>query len=96
MIRWGLKNIMRLAASSVALAALLAVSTPVLAAPAAAASAATTTQAEPLRGAPVSELIARVDIPWKRFQLDNGLAVTGENSDAVMKRLVSIGAMKAN
>jgi peptidoglycan hydrolase-like protein with peptidoglycan-binding domain len=30
------------------------------------------------------------------FQLDNGLAVTGENSDAVMKRLVSIGAMKAN
>jgi len=66
---------MRLAASSVALAALLAVSTPVLAAPAAAASAATTTQAEPLRGAPVSELIARVDIPWKRFQLDNGLTV---------------------
>ncbi len=67
---------MRLAASSVALAALLAVSTPVLAAPVAtAAAAAAATQAEPLRGAPVSELIARVDIPWQRFQLDNGLTV---------------------
>nr|WP_312445941.1 pitrilysin family protein [Brevundimonas naejangsanensis] len=63
---------MRLAASSVALAALLAVSTPVLAAPVATAAA---TQAQPLRGAPVSELIARVDIPWQRFQLDNGLTV---------------------
>ncbi len=71
---------MRLAASSVALAALLAVSTPVLAAPVATAAAATTatqaqSQAQPLRGAPVSELIARVDIPWQRFQLDNGLTV---------------------
>ena len=66
---------MRLAASSVALAALLAVSTPVIAAPAAAAATVTAAQAEPLRGAPVSELIARVDIPWKRFQLDNGLTV---------------------
>ncbi|MBN9478662.1 MAG: insulinase family protein [Bordetella sp.] len=67
---------MRLAASSVALAALLAVSTPVIAAPAATASAAANAaQAEPLRGAPAAELIARVDIPWKRFQLDNGLTV---------------------
>lgn len=71
---------MRLAASSVALAALLAVSTPVLAAPVATAASATTatqaqSQAQPLRGAPVSELIARVDIPWQRFQLDNGLTV---------------------
>src|SRR5690606_16408950 len=66
---------MRLAASSVALAALLAVSTPVIAAPAATAATVTAAQAEPLRGAPVSELIARVDIPWKRFQLDNGLTV---------------------
>lgn len=64
---------MRLAASSVALAALLAVSTPVLAAPVATAAAAS--QAQALRGAPVSELIARVDIPWQRFQLDNGLTV---------------------
>ena len=30
------------------------------------------------------------------FQLDNGLSVTGANSDALMKRLVSIGAMKAD
>lgn len=63
---------MRLAASSVALAALLAVSTPVLAAPVATAAA---SQAQPLCGAPVSELIARVEIPWQRFQLDNGLTV---------------------
>src|SRR5690606_5601901 len=76
MIRWG-PNTMRLAASSVALAALLAVSTPVLAAPVATAAATTAaaTQAQPLRGAPVSELIARVDIPWQRFQLENGLTV---------------------
>src|SRR5690606_14194283 len=74
----GTLNIMRLAASSVALAALLAVTTPVLAhAPAATlvGSAAAAAQAEPLRGAPVSELVARVDIPWSRFQLDNGLTV---------------------
>lgn len=30
------------------------------------------------------------------FQLDNGLAVTGENGDDVIKRLVAIGAMQAN
>ena len=32
-------------------------------------------QAEQLQAAPISELLARVDIPWKRFQLDNGLTV---------------------
>src|SRR5690606_7752912 len=76
MIRWG-PNTMRLAASSVALAALLAVSTPVLAAPVATAAATTAaaTQAQPLQGAPVADLVARVDIPWSRFQLDNGLTV---------------------
>ncbi len=31
----------------------------------------------------------------RRFQLDNGLPVTGELSDKVVARLVSIGAMKA-
>ncbi|WP_333611400.1 pitrilysin family protein [Brevundimonas bullata] len=68
---------MRLAASSVALAALMAVASPVLAhtAAPAAAPAVTAPSATPLRGAPVSELVARVDIPWKRFQLDNGLTV---------------------
>ena len=66
---------MRLAASSVALTALLAVSTPVPAHASASVTAATASSATPLRGAPVSELVARVDIPWKRFQLDNGLTV---------------------
>ncbi len=68
---------MRLAASSVALAALVAVASPVLAHTSApvAAPAAVAPSATPLRGAPVSELVARVDIPWKRFQLDNGLTV---------------------
>ena len=32
-------------------------------------------QAERLQGAPVADLVARVDIPWSRFQLDNGLTV---------------------
>ena len=32
-------------------------------------------QAAPLQGAPVADLVARVDIPWSRFQLDNGLTV---------------------
>jgi peptidoglycan hydrolase-like protein with peptidoglycan-binding domain len=31
----------------------------------------------------------------RRFQLDNGLPVTGELTDKVVQRLVSIGAMKA-
>ncbi|MFK0300255.1 M16 family metallopeptidase [Brevundimonas sp. NPDC090276] len=68
---------MRLAASSVALAALVAVASPVLAHTSApvAAPAAAAPSATPLRAAPVSELVARVDIPWKRFQLDNGLTV---------------------
>ena len=66
---------MRLAASSVALAALVAVASPVLAHTSATATAVAAPSAAPLRGAPVSELVARVDIPWKRFQLDNGLTV---------------------
>jgi predicted Zn-dependent peptidase len=66
---------MRLAASSVALAALVAVASPVLAHAPAAATAVSAPSATPLRGAPVSELVARVDIPWKRFQLENGLTV---------------------
>ena len=32
-------------------------------------------QAAPLQAAPVSDLVARVDIPWSRFVLDNGLTV---------------------
>ena len=43
--------------------------------PAAVASAPARQQAEPLQGAPVADLVARVDIPWSRFQLDNGLTV---------------------
>jgi len=35
----------------------------------------TAVQADPLQGAPVADLVARVDIPWSRFQLDNGLTV---------------------
>ena len=66
---------MRLAASSVALAALVAVASPVLAHAPAATTAVAAPSATPLRGAPVSELVARVDIPWKRFQLENGLTV---------------------
>jgi len=67
---------------SVSLAALLAVIAPspiLLAAPAmaqtSATSAATTPQAAELRAAPVSELVSEVNIPWKRFTLDNGLTV---------------------
>ena len=62
----------------VSLAALLAAIAPApaalawtLEAPAAVVAA----QAEPLQGAPVADLVARVDIPWSRFQLDNGLTV---------------------
>ncbi|RZJ42076.1 MAG: insulinase family protein, partial [Brevundimonas sp.] len=63
---------------SISLAALLAVITPV--APAFAQTsiapmAATAPQAAPLRAAPVSELVSEVNIPWSRFQLDNGLTV---------------------
>ena len=63
---------------SISLAALLAVITPV--APAFAQTsiapvAATAPQAAELRAAPVAELVSEVSIPWKRFQLDNGLTV---------------------
>ncbi|CAN5132987.1 hypothetical protein BH10PSE1_BH10PSE1_06320 [soil metagenome] len=63
----------------VSLAAILAVIAP--AAPVLAqshalhASAATTPQAPELRAAPVAELVSEVNIPWKRFTLDNGLTV---------------------
>ncbi|MDP3655923.1 MAG: pitrilysin family protein [Brevundimonas sp.] len=43
--------------------------------PVAVASAPALPQAAPLQGAPVADLVARVDIPWSRFQLDNGLTV---------------------
>ncbi|WP_372707348.1 hypothetical protein [Brevundimonas sp.] len=32
-------------------------------------------RADPLRSAPVADRVARVDIPWSRFQLENGLTV---------------------
>ncbi|PZO04276.1 MAG: peptidase M16 [Alphaproteobacteria bacterium] len=38
-------------------------------------AAITAVQAAPLQGAPVSELVAKVDIPWTQFELDNGLRV---------------------
>ena len=63
---------------SVSLAALLAVIAPattVLAQTSAAPAAVTASQAAELRAAPVAELVSEVDIPWKRFTLDNGLTV---------------------
>ncbi|WP_242913002.1 M16 family metallopeptidase [Brevundimonas pishanensis] len=66
---------MRRLVTSAAIAALMVGAAPVAALANTTASAATATQAQELRGAPVSELLARVDIPWKRFQLDNGLTV---------------------
>ena len=63
---------------SISLAALLAViapAAPVLAQSEAAPSAATSGQAAELRAAPVAELVSEVNIPWKRFTLDNGLTV---------------------
>lgn len=69
----------------VSLAAILAVLSPATSvwalapgsagAPPAAVSAPAVLQAEPLQGAPVADLVARVNIPWSRFQLDNGLTV---------------------
>ena len=66
---------MRRLVTSAAIAALMVGAAPVAALAQPATAALTAAQAEELRGAPVSELIARVDIPWKRFQLDNGLTV---------------------
>jgi zinc protease len=63
---------------SVSLAALLAVlapAAPVLAQTSAAPLAAATPQAPELRAAPVADLVSEVNIPWKRFTLDNGLTV---------------------
>ena len=67
----------------VSLAALLAAIAPATsvlawspeAAPAPAPAGVVQPQAAPLQGAPVADLVARVDIPWSRFQLDNGLTV---------------------
>ena len=66
---------MRRVVPAIALAALIAPTLPVLPAHAHAAVAATATLDETLRGAPPSELVSRVNIPWSRFQLDNGLTV---------------------
>ena len=66
---------MRLRAVSVA--AILAVISPAAAIAQSAATPAESaaSQAAQLRAAPVAELVSEVDIPWKRFQLDNGLTV---------------------
>jgi len=67
---------MRRAGSLVAAAALLAVSTPVWASVAAPAPVAVQQAAAPaVQAAPVSELVAQVDIPYTKFTLDNGLTV---------------------
>ena len=66
---------MRRLVTSAAIAALMVGAAPVAALANTAVTAATASQAQELRGAPVSELLSRVDIPWKRFQLDNGLTV---------------------
>ena len=62
----------------VSLAAILAVIGPIAPALAQAqmpVAPASSPQAEQLLAAPVSQLVAEVDIPWTRFQLDNGLTV---------------------
>lgn len=62
----------------VSLAAILAVIAPagaVLAQTEALPAAAASPQAAELPAAPVADLVSRVDIPWTRFQLDNGLTV---------------------
>ncbi|QYF86808.1 pitrilysin family protein [Brevundimonas sp. PAMC22021] len=68
---------MRRVAPLVALAALLAPTTPVWAfSPAAPAQAASTQAAAPgLQAAPTSALVGEVDIPYSKFTLDNGLTV---------------------
>lgn len=67
---------MRRAGPLVAAAALLAVSTPVWASVAAPAPVAVQQAAAPaVQAAPVSELVAQVDIPYTKFTLDNGLTV---------------------
>ncbi|HST92155.1 MAG TPA: pitrilysin family protein, partial [Brevundimonas sp.] len=63
---------------SVSLAALLAVigsAAPVLAQTSAVPSTTAALQAPELRAAPVAELVSQVNIPWRRFTLDNGLTV---------------------
>ena len=67
---------MRRLASSAAVAALMVGLAPAAFAPTAhATTAITASKSQELRGAPVADLVARVDIPWQRFQLDNGLTV---------------------
>lgn len=65
--------------SLAAIMAVIAPAAPVFAAVSdtapATATAAQPVQAEPLQAAPVADLVARVDIPWSRFTLDNGLTV---------------------
>ena len=62
---------------SVSLAALLVAMSPVavLAQTSVTPTAVSAAQAAELRAAPVSELVSEVNIPWTRFQLDNGLTV---------------------
>ncbi|MGV8951431.1 MAG: M16 family metallopeptidase [Cypionkella sp.] len=63
---------------AVSLAAILAVISPAAAfaqTAAAPTESAASAQAAELQAAPVSELVSEVNIPWKRFTLDNGLTV---------------------
>jgi predicted Zn-dependent peptidase len=63
---------------AVSLVAILAVISPAVAlaqAPAVPSENAAAAQAAELRAAPVAELVSEVNIPWSRFQLDNGLTV---------------------
>ena len=67
---------MRRLVTSAAVAALMVGALPAVAlANGTGAAAVSAAQATELRGAPVADLIARVDIPWQRFTLDNGLTV---------------------
>ena len=66
---------MRRVAPFVAAAALMAVVAPITFVPAPAQAAVQTQTQATIEAAPVSELVAEVDIPYTRFTLDNGLTV---------------------
>jgi predicted Zn-dependent peptidase len=66
---------MRRVAPFVAAAALMAVVAPITFVPAPAQAAAQTQAQATIEAAPVSQLVAEVDIPYTKFTLDNGLTV---------------------
>ena len=87
----------RLVSITAILAALAAPSVVSADSPAAAAPAAAVTAqaADSLQGAPVADLVSRVDIPWSRFQLDNGLTVLVHTDADLGAAYGAIGPMLA-